>query len=126
MERFGLSPVATRINALLTIADETALSFDEIRSTLQIGKSAIRKGLNTLVALGFVNFKTILGDRKRYFYSEIGSWKAKMSKDFEVLLEFAELLNQINIYYKKKDVFEYSRFFTKPGNSSISSLQSKD
>ena len=116
MERFGLSPVATRINALLTIADETALSFDEIRSTLQIGKSAIRKGLNTLVALGFVNFKTILGDRKRYFYSEIGSWKAKMSKDFEVLLEFAELLNQINIYYKKKDVFEYSRFFTKPGN----------
>ncbi|MFT6167664.1 MAG: DNA-binding transcriptional regulator GbsR (MarR family) [Vicingaceae bacterium] len=130
MERFGLSPVATRINALLTIVDQNALSFDEIRLALKISKSATSTALNTLSALGYVNFKTVLGDRKRYFYSEVGSWKTKIGKDFEVLLELAEVLSEIancksdKDLIQKRDVIEYSNFLTELGNSSILSLQS--
>ena len=129
MERFGLSPVATRINALLTIVDKEAISFDEISSTLQISKSATSTALNVLISLGYVNFKTVLGDRKRYFYAETESWKIRMGKSFEVLLELAEVLNEIancksdKDLTQKKDVIACSNFLTELGNCSIRSLQ---
>ena len=129
LEQFGLSPVATRINALLTIVDDSSLTFDEIRSILQISKSATSTALNTLILVGLINFRTVLGDRKRYFYTEIGSWKTKVGKDFEVLLELGDVLDDIakiksdKDLSQKNDVTEYSNFLTNLANSTIRSLQ---
>ena len=66
MEQFGLSPVAARVNALLTVTNLPYLSFDEIRVSLNISKSATSTAINTLLLLDYITFKTELGDRKRY------------------------------------------------------------
>jgi len=116
MERFGISPVAARINALLTVSDQPQFTFDEIKTTLNISKSATSTALNTLTLLGYVNFRTELGSRKRFFYSEIHGWKLKMQRDFMSLKELGEVLAVIgesksnNDLDQKKDVKEYSEF----------------
>ena len=69
IEQSGLYPVASRVYALLTVVNRPELSFQEIQSALNISKSVTSTSLNTLMLLGHVNAKTILGDRKRYFYA---------------------------------------------------------
>jgi len=116
MERFGISPVAARINALLTVSDRPHFTFDEIKTILNISKSATSTALNTLTLLGYVNFRTELGSRKRFFYTEIESWKLKMERDLMNLKELGEVLDEIGEIKSKKDleqkndVKEYSEF----------------
>ena len=74
-EHMGLSPAAARVNALLTISDVIELSFDEIRETLQLSKSATSNAINSLLTMDRIDYKTKPGDRKRYFYSKLGQWQ---------------------------------------------------
>lgn len=116
LERFGLSPVAARINSLLTVIDEEALTFDQIKTQLQISKSATSTALNTLLLMNFVGFQTKLGDRKRYFYSEIKSWKDKMQRDIAYTQELVDILRDIQTnksdvdLQQKKDVGRYADY----------------
>ena len=129
MERFGLSPVAARVNALLTVTNLPYLSFDEIRVMLNISKSATSTAINTLLLLDYITFKTELGDRKRYFYPSIESWKVKLERYFLNLKELSEVLAEIaesktnQDAEQKKDVIEYSNFLQKHALSSIQSLE---
>ena len=66
-EQSGFAPASARVNALLTVSDKTSLTFDEIRETLQLSKSATSNAINNLLVLGRIGYKTQLGDRKRYF-----------------------------------------------------------
>ena len=79
-ERAGLSPLASRIYALLTMSSENGLTFDDIKETIEASKSSISVNINVLLQLKYVEYYTKPGDRKRYF---------KVSKYFQ--LKFLEL-----------------------------------
>ena len=100
-ERAGLSPLASRIYALLTMSSENGLTFDEIKETVEASKSSISVNINVLLQLKYIEYYTKPGDRKRYF---------KVSKYFqlkflELYLESLEkqitLVDKINSYNKE-------------------------
>ncbi|MGB7393051.1 MAG: MarR family transcriptional regulator, partial [Pricia sp.] len=70
-EGMGLNPASARVNALLTISDKLELTFDEIRETLKLSKSATSNAINFLLERENIGYKTKLGDRKRYFFSKL-------------------------------------------------------
>lgn len=95
-EHMGLTPAAARINSLLTIADENEITFDEIRETLNLSKSATSNALNVLITMNNIDYKTKSGDRKRYFYSKLDQWKTKFKKDTLGLNVYNSLLIEIH------------------------------
>ena len=66
-ERLNISPLAARIYSLLTLSSYEGLTFDEIRETIEASKSSISVNVNLLTQLGYVDYHTKSGDRKRYF-----------------------------------------------------------
>ena len=84
----GLQPAAARITALLIVADKIELTFDEIRETLKLSKSATSNAVNLLLNVKRIEYITKPGDRKRYFRSDLACWKDGMSEKF---LEIAKL-----------------------------------
>lgn len=97
-EKAGFQPTAARILGLLLIADKTELTFDEIRSGLNISKSAASNALNLLMRLNKIEYITLPGDRKRYFKSRIEDWKTEMKTHMEGFVTmnclFKEILSQ--------------------------------
>lgn len=73
--RLGLSPLAARIYALLTLSSYDGLTFEEIREIIGSSKSSTSVNLNILTQLQYVAYHTKPGDRKRYF---------KVSKYFQL------------------------------------------
>lgn len=95
-EQMGLAPAAARVNSLLTVADENQISFDDIRETLNLSKSATSNALNMLLTMENIGYKTKSGDRKRYFYSKLDQWKSKFKKDMLGLSAYNDLLKEIH------------------------------
>ena len=58
-EHMGLTSAAARINSLLTIADENEITFDDIRETLNLSKSATSNALSVLLKMNNIDYKTI-------------------------------------------------------------------
>lgn len=98
VENSGMQPAAARITGLLMIADKTELTFDEIRETLNLSKSATSNALNLLLNLNRIGYITKPGDRKRYFKSDISQWKESLSAKFgemnKINSVFREILEQ--------------------------------
>lgn len=119
-EGMGLSPAVARVNALLTISDELALTFDQIRETLKLSKSATSNAINFLLQQENIGYKTHLGDRKRYFYSKLDRWKDKFRKDISSLSAYTEILKEIQssrsgeskeFNKKLKELAEFMEYF---------------
>lgn len=91
----GMPPAATRIGALLMVSDKLELTFDEIRETLNLSKSATSNGINFMLMSNKVKFITKTGDRKRYFKSNVASWKEDFSSQFQNQSAFCNLLKEI-------------------------------
>ncbi|HRO74939.1 MAG TPA: MarR family transcriptional regulator [Crocinitomicaceae bacterium] len=91
----GIPPAAARISALLIISDKLELTFDEIRETLNLSKSATSNGINFMLLTRRIAFVTKTGDRKRYFKSNVESWKEDFSNQFQNHNAFCELLKEI-------------------------------
>lgn len=76
-KRLGLSPLASRIYALLTLSSYDGLTFEEIREVIGTSKSSASVNLNVLTQLQYVGYHTKPGDRKKYFrvlkYSQLRS-----------------------------------------------------
>jgi DNA-binding transcriptional regulator GbsR (MarR family) len=96
-EGMGLPPAVSRVNALLMISEKLELTFDEIRETLKLSKSATSNAINFLLQQENIGYKTHLGDRKRYFYSKLERWKDKFRKDISGLSAYTEVLKEIQI-----------------------------
>lgn len=94
-EHMGLAPAAARVNSLLTVADVVELSFDEIRETLQLSKSAASNAINALLTMDRIDYKTKPGDRKRYFYSKLGQWQNSFRKDISNLNGYNAVVKEI-------------------------------
>ena len=84
IERFGVHhakqghrPAAGRIIGLLLVSPDRELTFDQIRETLALSKSATSTALTFLQAAGSVEYITRPGDRKRYFRKRIDDWEKR-------------------------------------------------
>lgn len=100
-ERLNLSPLSSRIYALLILSSYNGLTFEEIKEIIKASKSSISVNLNVLTQLHYVSFYTKPGDRKRYFklakYSQINSLQVELEKiDLEM-----SMIEKINYYNKK-------------------------
>lgn len=94
-ERLGYTPAASQILALLLISDKVELTFDQIRTTLNLSKSATSNALNALIQIKRIEYITKVGDRKRYFRSLIISWKAKLREVNDSIFELNSLFKEI-------------------------------
>jgi DNA-binding transcriptional regulator GbsR (MarR family) len=91
----GLQPAAARITALLIVADKVELSFDEIRETLKLSKSATSNAVNLLLNVKRIDYITKPGDRKRYFRSDIAHWKDGMNEKFKEMAKLSFVLKEV-------------------------------
>ncbi|MFA0964720.1 GbsR/MarR family transcriptional regulator [Roseivirga sp. BDSF3-8] len=93
-EKGGLQPAASRVLGLLLVAPETELSFDQIRETLNLSKSAASNAINFLLTTGKVDYVTRPGERKRYFKSKVAFWKENIREKFRGFGEAADLMEE--------------------------------
>jgi len=91
----GMQPSAARIGALLLVSNKVELTFDEIRTTLNLSKSATSNGINLLLTARRIEYVTKNGDRKRYFRSKIETWKDSFLENFNFLIQFSSILKEV-------------------------------
>lgn len=99
-ERMTLSPLASRIYALLILSPYDGLTFEEIKEVIQASKSSTSVNINVLVQLNYIKFYTKPGDRRRYF--QISKYNALVSLENyqnEVQKEI-EIISTINNFNK--------------------------
>jgi len=98
-ERLRLSPLASRIYALLILSSYDGLTFDDIRAYVDASKSSTSVNVNVLTQLGYVSYYTKSGDRKRYFklakYSQITSLESELER-LEIEMKMIERINTYN------------------------------
>lgn len=94
-EKNGIPPTEARIIALLLVSDELELTFDQIRETLQISKSATSNALAVLLLRHEIEYITKSGDRKRYFRSNLANWQKSAAAGLQALLSINELMKEI-------------------------------
>ena len=112
-EKMGLQPAMAKVLALLTVSDDPELNFEQIMETLNLSKGATSQAINHLLLVNRIDYKTRIGDRKRYFYSKIIGWR-------ENFLEQVTKLKQLAAIHK--EVLEHRPPETKEYNQSISDL----
>ncbi len=99
-DRLNLSPLASRIYALLILSSYDGLTFDEIKEGIQASKSAASVNINVLSQLDYISYYTKPGIRKRFFklskYSQLLSLEMyDQSIDKEM-----QMLERINLFNK--------------------------
>ncbi len=121
-EKGGTPPAHSRILALLTVSPEPELTFDEIRNTLQLSKSATSNAINLLMNTEKMDYITKPGDRKRYFKNKIGTWREDIKHSFEKITKVADLLEEVleqrpaeTAKYNQglEDIISFMRFMNK-------------
>ncbi|MGV8993886.1 MAG: GbsR/MarR family transcriptional regulator [Flavobacterium sp.] len=107
-ERMTLSPLASRIYALLILSPYDGLTFEEIKEVIQASKSSTSVNINVLVQLNYIKFYTKPGDRRRYF--QISKYNALVSLENyqnEVQKEI-EIISTINNFNKMNHPEKFS------------------
>lgn len=107
-EQVGMTRMAGRIFGYLLICDEDAVSFDQIRKTLQASKGSISANIKQLLQTGLIEQTAFPGDRKTYYrasHVNIGDITASRLKLME---KFVELFSQArNLKTRDDDVSEW-------------------
>ncbi len=100
-ERLKLSPLASRIYALLILSSYDGLTFEEIREIIQASKSSISVNINLLTQLDYLTFYTKPGDRKRYF--KLAKYSSLLSLEIyhQAIFKEMKMIVEINAYNKK-------------------------
>jgi DNA-binding transcriptional regulator GbsR (MarR family) len=102
-DQSGLRPAEGRILGLLIAASEPELTFDEIRASLDLSKSATSNALNRLQTIGTVEYRTHPGDRKRYFKKSYVNWERAFINRGVKYLEIRHLLIEA-LEYRDKEI----------------------
>ncbi|MCJ8163452.1 MarR family transcriptional regulator [Pontibacter sp. E15-1] len=95
LEKEGFQPAMAKVVALLLVSDQTELTFDQIQDTLSISKGATSQAINQLLSANKIEYKTKLGERKRYFCSRVMSWQEDVKADLNNISNFNNILKQI-------------------------------
>lgn len=109
-KRLGISPLSARIYALLTLSSYEGLTFEEIREAIDASKSSTSVNVNVLIQLGYIEYHTKPGDRKRYFkvakYFQLVSLETyqKSIENDMVMAERIHAYNKVNHPGKSTDL----------------------
>src|SRR5690554_3694175 len=71
MEELGVSPVPARVYVYLLFSEKPGATFEDLVSYFGVSKSAISNALKMLQSVEMIDFKTLGGKRKRYFYVDV-------------------------------------------------------
>lgn len=121
-EHEGLQPAVSRVMALLLVSPDTELTFDQIRETLQLSKSATSNAINMLLTTKKLEYITKTGDRKRYFRSKITNWKEDIESKFSTMNHIADIFDEIlkqrpgnTVEFNKNlaDIVDFIRYMNK-------------
>jgi len=94
-EGSGFPPAASRVASLLLISPNTELTFDEIRESLNLSKSACSNAINLLLSLGKIEYITKPGDRKRYFMIKVISWQKEIKSTFKKVSDTSVIFEEV-------------------------------
>lgn len=94
-EKSGMQPAPSRVVALLLVSPDTELTFDQIRETLNLSKSASSNAINMLLSSEKIDYITKPGDRRRYFRSKIAFWQDDIKKEFKGLSGIAAIMQEV-------------------------------
>lgn len=106
-ERLSLSPLASRIYALLTLSSYEGLTFDEIKEITQASKSSISVNINVLIQLKYIKFYTKSSSRKRHFKVAKYFQQKYMELYHESLEKDIEMVDKINDFNKTHNPEKY-------------------
>ncbi|GLB48294.1 GbsR/MarR family transcriptional regulator [Neptunitalea lumnitzerae] len=96
-----LSPLSSRIFALLALSLEDGVPFEEIQETLEASKSSISTNLQLLQSKGRIGYCTKPGDRKRYFKIDDQQVINRLDEKIEAWKQ-EKLLHEKVLRYKEK------------------------
>jgi DNA-binding transcriptional regulator GbsR (MarR family) len=99
-ERANLSPLASRIYALLILSSNNGISFETIAKTIQASKSSVSSNLNVLLQLHYVNYYTKSGDRKRYFRTSQFFIQNTMEQQIPLIEKELHIVQKVNDFNK--------------------------
>lgn len=102
-ERVNLSPLASRIYALLILSCYDGLSFDNIVQVMQASKSSVSSNINLLLKLHYINFYTKPGDRKRYFKTSHFYIKNTMEQQIHLIEKELTIVEKVNEFNKENN-----------------------
>lgn len=108
-----LTPLATRLYALLMLCPRSGHSFDEIVELSQASKSSVSTNINLLLNNGSVEYFTKPGERKRYFRLSKNYLKIRMENykhQLEEELKFLEKIDEFNIEYNNAKYEKHKEF----------------
>ncbi|RMA58747.1 GbsR/MarR family transcriptional regulator [Ulvibacter antarcticus] len=100
-ERLRLSPLASRIYALLILSSYDGLTFEEIKEEIQATKSSTSVNINVLIQLNYISYYTKPGDRKRYFRLAKYSSLIALEADHQAIDNEMAIIERINTFNKK-------------------------
>lgn len=100
-EKFGRSPMVSRVFAFLLLSSPPHQTFDEITEFLSASKSAVSNALSTLQTEGIVTYITFSGDRKRYFRIDTDNWLTQLMDSAKNLSAFNDLLTDVYDFRKQ-------------------------
>lgn len=99
-ERANLSPLASRIYALLILSSYDGMSFEDIVNTMQASKSSVSSNLNVLLQLHYVDYHTKPGDRKRYFRTSQFYIKNTLEQQMHLIEKELKIVQKVNEFNK--------------------------
>ena len=95
-----LTPLASRIYAIMILSSKEGFSFEEIMSITQASKSSVSTNISLLVQLNYVEFYTKSGERKRYFRGTNNYLKLTLQEYLQTIEKELLLVKKINQFNK--------------------------
>lgn len=118
LEKDNLAPLAARILSTLILSGKKGVTFDELVSQLQAGKSTISTHLEHLQNTNRVKYFTRPGDRKRYFVIDpnlvlnvMNEMIDKWEKEKKLHIKIKDYKEQCNLEAEKTGDFQFDLEF---------------
>ncbi len=93
-----LPPLASRIYALMILSNHEGFSFEELIDITQASKSSVSTNINLLVQLGYIEYYTKPGDRKRYFRGT-GNYLMGVLKEYDQAVDKElQIVQKVNAF----------------------------
>ncbi|MDG3583165.1 GbsR/MarR family transcriptional regulator [Galbibacter pacificus] len=96
-----LSPLSSRIFALLALVGYDGVTFDEIVEELEVSKSSVSTNLQLLQSMGRISYYTKPGDRKRYFKISVNDMVNRLDDKIDSWQKERKLHEKVANYRKE-------------------------
>jgi len=122
LERFGRTPIESRVFAYLLVSDPPYKSFDDIVEFIGASKSSVSNAINMYQKEGTITYKTFSGDRKRYFMIDADGWRNSFINSAKSLTSLNIILEEVikdrkgtsdkKFNQELRDLLDFQTYFT--------------